>query len=141
MWQNDSFQITFDTMNDASAAKLSGIPGYDLTDYEFGFALSPKGPQCFCYTAASPNKAIENKVTNSDIVIKRSGKNTMIYELAIPWSTLAPSKPESGKVFRFNFICLDSDKSGQTSLYCMGLSQGIWSGKNPEQFKTFVLMP
>jgi hypothetical protein len=141
MWQNDSFQITFDTMNDASAAKLSGISGYDLTDYEFGFALSPKGPQCFCYIAASPNKAIENKVTNSDIAIKRSGKNTMIYELAIPWSTLAPLKPESGKVFRLNFICLDSDKSGQTSLYCMGLSQGIWSGKKPEQFKTFVLMP
>lgn len=141
MWSNDSFQIAFDTMNDALSGELSKNVGYDSSDYEFGIALTPKGPECFCYVAGGINKTLENKTTPFKVMVKKSENGNMIYELAIPWQSLAPLKPVPGSVFGFNMICLDSDEPGKTSLYWMGLAPGIADGKKPHEFKTMVLMP
>lgn len=141
MWSNDSFQIAFDTMNDALSEELSKNMGYDLNDYEFGVGLTPKGPECFCYAAGLENKELDNKTTPFKVMVKKAANGNMLYELAIPWSALAPLKPVPGTAFGFNFINLDSDESGKSSLYGIGLTPGIVEGKKPNEFKTFILMP
>ena len=141
IWGNDSFQIAFDTMNDALSDDLSKNMGYDSNDYEFGVALTPEGPECFCYTAGAENKALDNKTSPFKVMVKKSESGNMIYELAIPWTALAPLKPVPGAAFGFNLINLDTDKAGKSSLYGVGLTPGIVEGKKPHEFKTFILMP
>ncbi|OPY88941.1 MAG: hypothetical protein A4E71_00137 [Smithella sp. PtaU1.Bin162] len=140
IWENDSFQIAFDTENDAVSNEMRGITGYDVNDYEFGLSITPKGTECFCYTAGAPNKTMENTVTPFKVSIKPFAENITLYELAIPRDALLPLKLKPGTVFNFSFMNFDADYLGQPP-YGMQLTPGICNGKNPSQFKTFVLMP
>ena len=139
IWANDSFQIGFDTLNNALSPEIGGRLGYDIDDYEYGIALTKEGPQCYCWTASVENKQLENKLMNFPLAIKRINPTTTNYELAIPWKYLLPLHVEKGRAFGFSFAYLDSDTSG-TASYWMGLTPGIVNGKDPSAFKTFILV-
>jgi len=70
--------------------------------------------------------------------IKRNDNDRVTnYEIAIPFSSLAPLKPQTGKIFGFSFVVLDDDiDAGQE--YRMELSGGICGGKAPSKFKKFI---
>ena len=141
IWTNDAFQIAFDTNNSALQKNIAEHSGYGINDYEFAFGLTPVGAQLYCYKAALKNIRIQDRVLAARMIAaKRLGSKT-IYELAIPWKALYPLKAVAGKAFGFNFIILDSDTKGQSAKYWMGLTPGIAGGKQPEHFKTFVLLP
>ncbi len=141
IWANDSFQLAFDMMNDGISPEVSGVSGYDTNDYEFGIALTPEGPQTFCWIASETNKELQGNLMDFPLAIKRVNETTTNYELAIPWENLSPLKPEKGRAFGFNFINLDTDTSKSTAFYWMGLTEGIAEGKDPSYYKTFILMP
>ncbi|MDD2707992.1 MAG: sugar-binding protein [Verrucomicrobiae bacterium] len=138
IWMNDAFQIAFDTMGDAVK---TGQPGYDSNDYEYGIALTAQGPQCYCWKAAEVRKELQGKLMDFPLAIKRINDTTTNYELAIPWSALAPLRPENGRAFGMDFIYMDSDQAKTTANYFMGLSKGFCGGKMPLYYKTFFLMP
>jgi cellulose/xylan binding protein with CBM9 domain/carbohydrate binding protein with CBM4/9 domain len=141
IWANDAFQMAFDTNNSALPQNIAEHSGYGINDYEFAFGLTPVGAQLYCHKAALKNIRIQDQVLAARMIaVKRIGSKT-IYELAIPWKALYPLKAVNGKAFGFNFINLDSDIKGQNAKYWMGLTPGIANGKQPEHFKTFILLP
>jgi hypothetical protein len=140
LWANDSIQFAFDPDGNAVKAEISGKSGYDEGDSEFAMAMTPEGAQLFCYKASSENRKIQGKLCSFPLKIKREGTHTL-YETAIPWSALAPLKPEPGNTFGFNFALFDSDEKGKSPLYWFSLTPGIAGGKKPEAFNTFYLMP
>jgi hypothetical protein len=88
LWSGDSLQLIVDPSR-AAAEK----PG----KYDYGFALTPKGPQAWCFLSADTRApAGEAK----DIVVTATkatdGTGGMTYEVAIPWIRLAPFQPGVG---------------------------------------------
>jgi hypothetical protein len=129
IWMGDSLQISFDTQNDAQ----EGVKKYDKNDYEFSFALTPKGPEIYSkMTSLSSAEA-----TKPLFYIERE-KNLIFYKIAIPWNLLKVT-PKTGKIIGFNFIINDNDGYGRS--YWMGLNPGgIAEIKDPYSFKKFVLI-
>jgi len=130
IWAEDALQVAFDSGNNSY-----GALGYNGDDLEYGFALTPNGPVCYCWQNPDKNKMGLRKDIST--VVKRSGTDT-IYEAAIPISELN-LKPD--KLFGFNFLVVDTD----TGSYWNGpkflqLAPGIIGGKNPSAFKKFILV-
>lgn len=141
IWRQDGFQLGFNPLNDALPFEISGISGYGENDYEYGIALAPEGPVAYCWTAGKEGAQLRSSVVGFPLAIRRVGGEETHYELAIPWEGLAPLAPAPGRAFGFNFVRLDTDEPGTRAQYWMGLTPGIYSGKDPSAFKTFVLMP
>lgn len=126
LWKGDSIQFAFDTENDA-------VPNaeYDNNDYEFGTA-SGSGLWCWHAPAGKQTGAVAGV---KPLIERTDGKR--IYRIAIPWSTLAPLTPETGRVFGFALVIHDRD--GMVRNYHMAFGQGIANGKNPSQFRKLLL--
>ena len=126
LWKGDSIQFAFDTENDA-------VPNaeYDNNDYEFGTA---SGSGLWCWHAPAGKQT--GAVAGVKPLIERADGKT-IYRIAIPWSTLAPLTPETGRVFGFALVIHDRD--GMVRNYHMAFGQGIANGKNPSQFRKLLL--
>ena len=141
LFLGDSFQIAIDTLNDALCPDLlGGAQGYDENDYEYGIALTEKGPEVFCWTAAKERKKIAGSIRKIPFKVKKVNKNTWNYELAIPWTDLVPLRPLEGSVFALEYVLIDNDTPGTKKIKCgQMLSGGIVGGKNPSLFKTFIL--
>jgi hypothetical protein len=136
IWKNDCVEFAFDTMNDALKRETCGEIGYDGNDYDFGMALTPEGPQSYCWT----DKGVTGGPRKFPLAVKRVG-NKINYELAIPWKSLSPLKAEAGKAFGLNFVVFDIDREKGNAAYWLGLTPGIAPGKDPSEFKTFYLAP
>ncbi len=135
IWNQDCIQYAFDTANNAFDLKTS--PGcYEEDDREFCMALTPKGPQNFCYTGP---KELAMKPFPDKVNIRIMPDGHKFYEARIPWSALGRLKPESGTVFGFNITLFDVDTPQGQASYHMELSPGIANGKNPAFFKRFML--
>jgi len=106
IWRGDGVQLIVDPCRE-SAEK----PGR----YDYAFALGKKGPQAWCYFSASPTsplgeaKDVLLKVTPSGV------KGGMVYEIAIPWTRLAPFKPAVGRNFGLGVIINEDDGPGRGS--------------------------
>ena len=136
IWNQDCFQFGFDTENDTfDPAKSLG--GYNPDDREFCVALTPKGPQNYCYTAPVElrNKFVQGgKVT---AVRTKDGRN--IYVCAIPWNYFGKLKPVFGSIFGFGCVFFDIDQPKGALPYRIEMSRGIANGKSPADFKRFML--
>ena len=137
IWANDSFQIGFDPLNDGLPGEFETTTGYGPDDLEFGIALTPEGPQTFQWTGAPGG---QGRLVDLPLAVVREGDTTR-YEWTLPWAQAGGLSPTPGRAFGFNFVLLDADKPGETARYWLGLTPGICGGKDPSQFRTFVLMP
>lgn len=129
IWAEDMLQVAFDPRDNSY-----GETGYKEDDAEYGFALTKKGPVCYCWSNLDKNKT--GLRTDIDVSIKKSG-DCILYEAVIPLKEL---NLNPDKLFGFNFLAVDTD----TGSYWNGpkfisLSPGIIGGKNPSAFKKFIL--
>ncbi|UKS27042.1 glycosyl hydrolase [Paenibacillus sp. HWE-109] len=123
IWKNDSLQF----------AAMAGIPGENLASYEFGLSQTPVGPQI--YRWLSPNTSVRELVTNGSLQVSRNEDQKLtVYELALPWSELAPIKPETNGAFSFSLLVNDNDGAGRKGYIEWG--SGIGETKDPKKFRT-----
>jgi hypothetical protein len=139
LWAQDAFQISIDPQNNALTERLAP-PGYNSDDWDYAFGHSRKGPQIYCYKSAYNNSKFSKRLVPFKLVTKRVSSTAMNYELAIPWTGLAPLKPIPEKVFGFNIGMFDSDND-ESAVYSMALTGGTTNGKSPSSYKKFMLMP
>lgn len=124
IWRGDSIQFSFDTLNDDS-------PAPDENDYEYGLAMTGKGEEVWRWHAARGKKL--GRVKNVKFSFSRQPRsNLYIYEVALPWSELAPLRPQKGKVCGFNVIVNDNDGQGRKGW--IQWTSGIGEGKDTSFF-------
>jgi hypothetical protein len=113
IWREDSVQVAFDPLHNAAESPH----GYGADDYEYGFALTPEGPQVWRWYAAGRRRT--GRVRSVRLAIERMGDET-IYEAAIPWRELAPMPRRAGH--RFGVAVQVNDEDG------MGRAVVEWGG-------------
>jgi len=123
IWKNDSVQF----------ALMAGMPGENPGWYEIGLSQTPQGPQIFRWF--SPNTSVRELITNGSLQISRDDvQKVTVYELALPWSELAPIKPEKEGAFSFSLLVNDNDGAGRKGYIEWG--SGIGETKDPKKFRT-----
>jgi hypothetical protein len=126
IWQGDSIQF----------AVTPGRPGEFADGYEYGVALTPSGPQVYRWSAL---EGAAGPVPDVDVAVSRdeTAKDT-IYELALPWSKLAPSEAGDG-MLSVSMLVNDNDGSGRKGYVEWG--SGIGGSKDAALFKAAGLAP
>jgi hypothetical protein len=136
IWQGDSVQV----------AATGGVPGSSATvstasiegHYEYGAALTPDGPQAYCWTA--PTGQPTGSVTNAPVQVTRDdATNTTLYELALPWTDLTSVQPGANAVFSISALLNDTDNGTRMGFLQWG--GGIGSSKDVVHFNMAQLMP
>jgi len=129
LWQGDSVQIALDTLNDDSSELNEG-------DYEFLFALTPKGKEVFKHTGKE-NSILGEKAKDIPFHINiHSEEGIYIYEAAISWNQMNPLKPEKGTICGFNVVVNDNDGDGSKSY--IEWTPGIRESKDTSYFGDLV---
>jgi hypothetical protein len=107
IWGGDGIQMLVDP-----ARELAEKPG----KYDYAMAVGKKGPQAWCYLSASP-AAPTGEVKEIVVAAKRAtdGSGGMTYEMAIPWTRLAPFHPAAGENFGMSVILNEDDGAGRSS--------------------------
>jgi DNA-binding beta-propeller fold protein YncE len=118
IWQADCIQIAFD---------LRRAGSYDR---EYGFALSPTGPLVWCWYGPAADAA------QIKFVARRRGEG-VLYEAALPWSVLAPFRPQAGQAAGFTLAIMDSDGGEREG--SLEWTPGIVGGKDPTAFGVLAL--
>lgn len=128
IWKNDSLQF----------AVAQGMPGTENKWYEFTLSQTSDGP--LLYRSRAPEGSGGKPITNRQLAIIRDEANAVTaYELAIPWSELAPIIPKIESVFSFSFLVNDNDGAGRKGFIEWGA--GIGGSKDPGLFRPVFLMP
>ena len=131
IWNQDSIQFGFDTEN----SEGKSLAGY----CEFCIALTPEGPQLFCYKSINSDPAKEGIIRDGKISVRRISQNRTLYKCAIPWKYLGKMYEQKGRFFGMNLVIFDRDDPKQGITYWMQLSSGLTGGKAPEKFRKFYL--
>ncbi|WP_282940056.1 DNRLRE domain-containing protein [Paenibacillus sp. RC67] len=122
MWNNDSIQF----------AISNGLPGEDPNYYEYGISQTPAGPQI--YRWITPSGVAKGLVADGIVHIARDETQKLTtYEMALPWSELAPIRTENG-VFSFSLVVNENDGNLRRGYIEWG--GGIGDGKAPSKFRT-----
>ncbi|CAM4495484.1 hypothetical protein FHS16_005318 [Paenibacillus endophyticus] len=126
MWSGDSMQF----------AVSLGTPGEAPEWYEYGMALTPSGPELYRWMAMTGVLA-GTTVTNRELEITRDeiSKDT-IYQLALPWTELAPIMPSDG-ILSLSLLINENDGNGRKGWLEWG--GGIGSNKRSSLFKPMVI--
>jgi hypothetical protein len=126
IWEGDSIQF----------AISAGTPGEKLQWYEYGMALTSQGPELYRWMA--PQGVVTGTITNPNLQVNRdeAGKNT-IYQLALPWSELAPVVPSDG-LLSMSIVVNENDGNGRKGYVEWG--GGIGSSKQSSLFKPILLL-
>ncbi|MEK4237310.1 DNRLRE domain-containing protein [Paenibacillus sp. FSL H7-0714] len=122
IWNNDSIQF----------AIANGLPGEEPYWYEIGISQTPDGPQIYSWNA--PPGVIKGPITNGQLAITRDQEQNTIYELSLPWSEVAPIKPEKNGNISFSLLVNDNDGSGRKGFIEWG--GGIGDGKLSSKFRS-----
>lgn len=125
MWGGDSIQF----------AVSAGMPGENLRWYEYGMALTPQGPEL--YRWMGPQGVVTGTISNPNLQVTRdeTAKDT-IYQLALPWSELAPIVPSDG-ILSLSILVNENDGNGRRGYVEWG--SGIGSSKQSSLFKPIQL--
>jgi len=98
VWQGDSIQFALSTGNPGETAKTT----------EFGVSLTQHGPELYRWTAI--NALTTGLVSGANVSVTRDeASGHTRYELALPWSELAPILPEEGALYAFSMLVNDND--------------------------------
>ncbi len=116
IWAGDGIQFLVDPCRE-SPEKIG--------KYDYGAAQGSKGTQVWCFGSADAG-APAGEVAAIKLAIKPSGTaGARLYELAIPWSRLAPFQPGMGRDLGLSLILNDDDGQGRDSF--MGWFSGVHS--------------
>lgn len=109
---------------------------------EINVALTPKGPQLWRSSSFDPEKAPTGLIQpgkGTAAIVGRDGKT--IYEIAIPWATLAAQEaPSAGDALGFAITVNDSDGPEQHQPAALGAFGGIHPAKDANQFGLLLLV-
>jgi hypothetical protein len=125
IWGGDSIQF----------AVSAGMPGENLQWYEYGMALTPQGSELYRWMA--PQGVVTGSIANPNLQVTRdeAAKDT-IYQLALPWSELAPIVPSDG-ILSLSFVVNENDGKGRRGNVEWG--GGISSSKQTALIKPIQL--
>ena len=119
VWNQDGLQFLFDPAR--TEDEKSG-------KYDYSLSNGTKGPQAWCHLTA------HSSVTEGEapFEIATSGKNPdlsgeMVYEVAIPWTSLAPFVPSAGSNLGMTIIINEDDGAGRVGF------MGWFSGAHSKQ--------
>ncbi len=127
IWNNDGLQFSFS----------NGVPGESRYWYEYGISGTPQEPQVYRWTVPEGKEA--GNVVNSKLVITRDEEEKItFYQLALPWSELAPIRAGSGEAMSFSVLLNDNDGNGRKGYIEWG--SGIGSEKSPKLFRAMQWM-
>ena len=102
LWSQDGLQFLFDPMR--TSAEKAG-------KYDYGCGVTPAGPEAFCYLTAHPSVS-EGKAPWK-LAEERLAGGSRRYEIAIPWTSLAPFAPASGADLGMAMILNEDDGEGR----------------------------
>ena len=107
-WADDGVQFIFDPVRNET-----NKPG----KYDYAAAVTPKGPQAWCFLSGSAG-APTGEVNDIKFTGLRTanGAGGMTYEMAIPWSRLAPFRPGVGADLGICLVVNEDDGKGRKSL-------------------------
>ena len=105
LWRQDGLQFLIDPMR--RSKEKAG-------KYEYSTGLGSKGPQTWCTLSADPGAPVGD-ATDIRTAIRRDHKDSgdTTYELAIPWSRLAPFQPTPGNDLGLTLIVNEDDGAGR----------------------------
>nr|WP_269328840.1 sugar-binding protein [Kineosporia babensis] len=106
----------------------------EIQEYtEFGFALTPQGPQLYRYKSGS----VEGFLTSADIAaVRDETTKTTVYEAAVPWSLLEPIGLTPTSAASLSIAVNDSDGDGTRGWVRWG--DGITTSKDTELFEPVI---
>lgn len=131
IWNGDSLQLDWDTLNDKS------VDTFKPDDYEYGFALTENGPQVYSWQAG-PSAVGTMPGEWMNAFDSREEKLTRYY-IRIPADNLKPLDFVENKVFGFNFLVNDADFT--TREKDIEYTWGISVVKDPSSWENFKLVP
>ncbi|MFA4944526.1 MAG: sugar-binding protein [Lentisphaeria bacterium] len=102
LWAGDGLQF----LVDPARAQATKVGKYDL-----GMALTRKGPQAWCFMSADAAAPLGE--TKDILVAAKPGAGGIAYEIAIPWSRLAPFKPAAGANLGLCMVLNEDDGAGR----------------------------
>ncbi|MEZ0295841.1 MAG: sugar-binding protein, partial [Candidatus Methylacidiphilales bacterium] len=107
LWQQDGLQFLIDPMRTSA---------YKVGKYEYSLGLGTEGPQTWC-TLSADGAAPAGNAPEVKLAIKRDKEGTgdTTYEIAFPWSRLAPFKPAPGNNLGFTLIVNEDDGAGRNA--------------------------
>jgi hypothetical protein len=107
IWYQDGLQFLIDPVR-TSAQKVG--------KYDYALGKGNKGPQAWSYLSADA-AAPTGEVKDMKIAIEqpKAGTGTRTYEVAIPWSRLAPFKPEAGANLGLTLLLNEDDGNNRDS--------------------------
>jgi hypothetical protein len=129
IWAGDGLQFLIDPCRglDESVGK-----------YDYFMGVGKKGPQVWCGQTADA-KAPSGEVKDIILAYKRKddGTGAITYEVAFPWSRLAPFKPGAGGDLGLAMLLNENDGKGRTYMTWFGSP----SAKNVEAVGDLILSP
>lgn len=125
-WRGDSVRVAFDPLMDGPLAKTTG--GYRDDDHEFVFAIEGSRSTATRLFGTPGTVGLSASCSHLD-------ENKAVYEIAIPWSEIAPLAPGEDKIFGVSILVNDIGS---------GLKQSGWGGgiagkKDPGKFLSVKL--
>jgi hypothetical protein len=100
---------------------------------EFGFALTPEGPQLYRYASG----AVGGFLTDADVAaVRDDSTGVTVYEAAVPWSLLAPIGVTPSSAASLSIVANDSDGDGTRGWVQWG--GGITTAKDSELFEPVI---
>lgn len=107
IWYQDGLQFLIDPVR-TSAQKVG--------KYDYALGKGNKGPQAWSYLSADA-AAPTGEVKDMKIAIEqpKPASGTRVYEIAIPWSRLAPFKPEAGGNLGLTLLLNEDDGNNRDS--------------------------
>nr|WP_269811268.1 sugar-binding protein [Kineosporia rhizophila] len=100
---------------------------------EFGFALTPEGPQLYRYASGS----VAGHLTSADVAAVRDATTkTTVYEAAVPWSLLEPIGISPASAASLSIVANDTDGDGTRGWVQWG--GGITTAKDSELFEPVI---
>ncbi len=105
IWAGDGLQFLIDPMREAE--EKAG-------KYDLGMALGTKGPQAWAWLSASSG-TVPGLQKDIQVAVKRGDQGNATYEIAIPWTKLAPFKAEVGADLGLTMIVNEDDGNGRKS--------------------------
>lgn len=100
---------------------------------EFGFALTPEGPQLYRYASGS----VGGYLTTADVAaVRDETTKTTVYEAAVPWTLLEPIGVTPASAASLSIVANDSDGDGTRGWVQWG--GGITTAKDSELFEPVI---
>jgi hypothetical protein len=106
LWSGDGLQLLVDAARE-SAEK----PG----KYDYVIANGAKGPQAWCALSADSGAPL-GEAKNIQVAVKKGDAGNITYEIAIPWSRVAPFKPAVGENLGLAVGVNEDDGQGRNGL-------------------------